>query len=239
MKISVPHPWRVDNRTAVSIQEWLRGRVVCSLPRDTEMRVTCFSSINISLTDGWPPKFRITSDTYTWPEVELYSSIERVGSGAIWPPDTEIFSYGELLCDLLKENEQVDMMIVNRPGVCHPRYFGPASHIGIITELPTISITRELEYGYLEGLKIMCDETTYVPSEESIEAAKKLEFNINLSTKTYGGIVGAKLPDSHHIVIGHMSTPGEAKYIVNRLSEVVPLSSIITGGPLWNYDVST
>jgi len=50
-----------------------------------------------------------------------------------------------------------DVVMINGPGIAHPRRIGIASHSGIILNQPTIGITQKLPFGNVEKGRIIMD----------------------------------------------------------------------------------
>lgn len=47
-----------------------------------------------------------------------------------------------------------NVLLLNCSGVCHPRFFGMASHIGVLLDIPTIGVTKSLLCGVVRDGKI-------------------------------------------------------------------------------------
>lgn len=56
-----------------------------------------------------------------------------------------------------KLDKKPDILIVDGNGILHPRRIGLASHIGILTDVPTIGIAKSLVIGSVENGKIVVD----------------------------------------------------------------------------------
>jgi len=48
-----------------------------------------------------------------------------------------------------------DLILIKGSGICHPRFFGMASHIGLILDKPSIGITERLLCGEIKEKKII------------------------------------------------------------------------------------
>ncbi|MEM2193664.1 MAG: endonuclease V [Candidatus Methanomethylicia archaeon] len=73
-----------------------------------------------------------------------------------------------------------DIILVNGQGLAHPRRFGIACHIGILTNKPTIGVARKRLY----GREVKVNENLYqiINGEEIIGAVLKMEsFKIYIS----------------------------------------------------------
>ncbi|MCD6367682.1 MAG: endonuclease V [Candidatus Aenigmarchaeota archaeon] len=48
-----------------------------------------------------------------------------------------------------------NLLLLKSSGICHPRFFGMASQIGVVLDIPTIGITKNLLCGHVKGDKII------------------------------------------------------------------------------------
>jgi len=53
-----------------------------------------------------------------------------------------------------KLEQEPDVLLVDGPGILHPRRIGMASHLGLALNKPTIGLTKKLMYGNVENSKI-------------------------------------------------------------------------------------
>jgi deoxyribonuclease V len=53
-----------------------------------------------------------------------------------------------------KLENKPDILMCDMEGIMHPRNFGGASHIGLILNIPTIGVTKKLNYGIIMGKDI-------------------------------------------------------------------------------------
>lgn len=70
-------------------------------------------------------------------------------------PDIESFLVGPVALEALSEIAfKPDMLFVDGPGLAHPRQFGIACHLGLVTQTPTIGINAHLPSGCSIGGQI-------------------------------------------------------------------------------------
>ena len=70
-------------------------------------------------------------------------------------PGLLVFREGpSILLSFSKIKTKPDILFLKSSGICHPRFFGMASHIGVLLDIPTIGITERLLCGEVKGEKI-------------------------------------------------------------------------------------
>ncbi len=85
-----------------------------------------------------------------------------------------------------------DLVLVNGHGIAHPRFFGIASHLGVVLEKPTLGVARRLLCGSVKG-------------NEIIYQGRKVGYVLYGKRKLY-------------ISPGHRISPEKALEIVKRLT---------------------
>lgn len=215
MKISVPHGWIWDYQVCKWIQDWL-------LTRNNHTTPEGWSPTSISIltasnrTDTSCGVSTVSIDTYSYPSLELMESMERENISYSYSDDLSIFIHGINICKILERMRTPSIIITNIDGSNHPRYFGLANHVGVITNLPTICISRELNYGRVDGDDIVVNEIVYDVPEEAINTFEEFDIPIP-GPKRYGGVVG-KVIDGRYCTLGHMFSMGDmiklSKYLI-------------------------
>lgn len=139
-KFPALHPWRIDVRRARQIQEELRGRV---LARDELAELRTVAGVDVGFEQGGAvaraavavldyPSLR-TAETAVarrrnaFPYVPGYLSFREV------PP---------ILAALAKLDRLPDLILCDGQGVAHPRRFGLACHLGVVTAIPTVGVAK-------------------------------------------------------------------------------------------------
>ncbi len=75
-----------------------------------------------------------------------------------FPYVSGLLSFREGPCIILaykKLEVKPDLILLSAAGICHPRFFGMASHIGLILDKPTIGVTKKLLCGEVREGKII------------------------------------------------------------------------------------
>jgi deoxyribonuclease V len=131
MNLTAPHPWDVTPREAMEIQRRLRDQTIL---RTLVERVQTVAGIDCSYRDGKarcvvqvPVEFPYVPGLLSFRETPAV--LEALARLAIEP----------------------DVMILDGHGYAHPRRFGLACHVGVITDLPTIGCAKSRLVGeYVE-----------------------------------------------------------------------------------------
>lgn len=141
MKTRQLHPWNVSYREAIEIQNRLRHRLLFKrLSRNighvAGADVSCSKRSNIV----WAGVVVLT-----YPELKKVE--ERwVRSKTAFPYVPGLLSFREvpfLLEAFKKIKTEPDLILCDGQGIAHPRALGLASHIGLLTERPTIGCAKK------------------------------------------------------------------------------------------------
>jgi len=135
------HPWNVTPQQAVAIQNRLRALV--SLRDDLPEKVRCVAGVDVGFEEGGAVT-RAAVAKLSFPELALTDSViaRRPTS---FPYIPGLLSFREIpaildalqaLCDL------PDLILVDGQGYAHPRRLGIASHLGVLTDIPTIGVGK-------------------------------------------------------------------------------------------------
>ena len=100
-----------------------------------------------------------------------------------------------------------DILMVDGNGITHPRKLGMASHVGLIIDVPTIGIARNILIGEIKEDKVYIDDKLRGRLIQTREHAKSLIVSIGhrISLKTALGVVEKsiilphKLPEPLHL----------------------------------------
>lgn len=148
MKVRALHPWRVTIAEARAIQETLRGRVVTTLSPDLRLPPRTVAGIDVSCPRGDGVALAGVI-VMSLPRMEV---IERRAAAAPlsfpYVPGFLSFREGEAVTEALgKVRSPVDVFLFDGQGICHPRRFGLASHIGVILDRPAVGCAKSLLMG--------------------------------------------------------------------------------------------
>jgi deoxyribonuclease V len=191
MRLKDINPWNLSPVEAVAAQRELVGMV----KGGTLPRVGTVLGVDVS--------YRRTDQTFTacaillkLPDLSPMDSCCGIGS-VTFPYVPGLLSFREIppLIPILKKAPRPDLIIVDGHGTAHPRGFGLACHLGLITGVPTIGCAKNLLVG-------TCEKPGLAPGD--------------ISPMTYDGdVVGYALRSRKgskplYISPGHMLDPEEA-----------------------------
>jgi deoxyribonuclease V len=140
MKIINLHPWDVSHQKAIDIQKTLRSKLIFkTLPETT------------SAVAGTDVSFAKKSAA-VWGGVVLltYPGLEKIDESWVkrttdFPYIRGLLSFREvpvLLAALKKLHHNPDVILCDGQGIAHPRGLGLASHLGLVTGIPTIGCAK-------------------------------------------------------------------------------------------------
>ncbi len=138
MNLNDLHRWDITPKEAVSLQIELAGSVRGGpLP---EIRTVLGVDVSYRRSTGL---FRASAVLLSFPELDRIRSSAREGRTP-FPYVPGLLSFREIpaLLPLLGELPPPDLIMVDGQGIAHPRGLGLASHIGLLTGIPTIGCAK-------------------------------------------------------------------------------------------------
>ncbi|MFF6773193.1 endonuclease V [Streptomyces sp. NPDC012637] len=140
--IEVPDGWPVDEETALAVQEDLRGRLVVGEegPGVGEGNVT---GVDVAYDDerDLVAAAAVVLDGRTLEVVEEATAVGRVS----FPYVPGLLAFREVptvLAALGRLTAGPGLLVCDGYGLAHPRRFGLASHLGVLTGLPSIGVAK-------------------------------------------------------------------------------------------------
>jgi deoxyribonuclease V len=146
----IGHSWAVQPREAREIQDRLRSRVVT---RDLLLPVRTVAGVDV----GFEEEGRITRAAVA---LLRFPSLEPLDEAIAKRPTTfpyipGLLSFREIpavLDALAHLSIRPDLLLCDGQGYAHPRRFGLACHLGVVTDLPTIGVAKSRLVGEYEGV---------------------------------------------------------------------------------------
>lgn len=134
------HPWKVTPAQAREIQESLRARVeLC----DALGQVRYVAGTDVAFEEG-KTITRAAAALLRFPSLELVEyKIARRPTSFPYVPGLLSFREIPAVIDALEKLEtKPHLVLCDGQGIAHPRRFGLACHLGVLTGLPTIGVAK-------------------------------------------------------------------------------------------------
>lgn len=144
MKVSHLHEWPQTAAQAQAIQHGLRPLVDPAAPGPAQFRLV--AGLDVAYDDDRVAAAVVVLDTNTFEPVEQ-SVVVGTAAFAYTPG---LFAFRELpsLVTALERLQVVpDLLVCDGHGIAHPRRFGLACHVGVLTGLPAIGVAKTLLMG--------------------------------------------------------------------------------------------
>jgi len=135
------HPWDVSPAEARAIQDRLRERVVA---HDELGKVQHVAGVDVGFEQGGTVT-RAAVAVLSFPSLEpVAGSLARQPTRFPYVPGLLSFREIPAVLEALDRRLQVrpDLLLCDGQGYAHPRRFGLACHLGVLTELPSIGVAK-------------------------------------------------------------------------------------------------
>src|SRR5574341_1704452 len=152
MKFKQLHPWRVDYKRAVQIQETLKDLLTFKKPHG---KIRTIAGTDVSY-DKHSSRFFAGVVVFKLNKhLELIEESTSVGK-ARFPYIPGLLSFREapiLLKAFAKLKSDPDIILFDGQGIAHPRHLGLASHMGLTLDKPSIGCAKSRLVGEYNGVK--------------------------------------------------------------------------------------
>jgi deoxyribonuclease V len=140
MRLEADHPWDVDYAEARRLQSALARRV---LLRDEPGPPRIVTGVDVAF-DKAGGRALASAVSFTFPDLE---ELERADgdAGLLFPYIPGLLSFREgpaVLAALAGLHSEPDLLVFDGQGIAHPRRFGLAAHLGVVTGLPSIGAAK-------------------------------------------------------------------------------------------------
>jgi len=139
------HPWDVSPKEAIAIQESLLNQVVL---HDDFGAIRTVAGVDVGFEEN---------NTITRAAIAVldYQTLELVASAVARRPTTfpyipGLLSFREIpavLQAMLQLEEVPDLLLCDGQGIAHPRRFGIAAHLGLLTGIPSVGVAKSRLFG--------------------------------------------------------------------------------------------
>jgi deoxyribonuclease V len=150
MHIQRPATWPQTYAEAVALQNTLRSQVIVE---DHLKSVRTVAGLDVGLTAD-KTRMRGAIALLDFPALDLREQAHALRA-ATFPYIPGLLSFREVpvLLDALEKLSIVpDLLLCDGQGLAHPRRFGIACHLGVLTQLPAIGVAKSLLVGHYENL---------------------------------------------------------------------------------------
>jgi len=144
------HPWNVSPTEAIAIQQRLRALAVTE---DRLGPVRFVAGVDVGFEDNYAVT-RAAVAVLRFPELVLHDqAVARRPTQFPYVPGLLSFREIPAVLDALEDLRQVpDLLLCDGQGIAHPRRFGIACHLGVLTDIPAIGVAKTLLVGRHESL---------------------------------------------------------------------------------------
>jgi deoxyribonuclease V len=179
MKITPLHNWNLTPAEAVQLQKQLAHEIIKEDQFDKPVETV--AGIDLGY-DAKNNNSRAVVVVLRFPELELLETSEAI-TPIQFPYVPGLLSFRETpvaIKALEKLTITPDLILCDGQGLAHPRRFGIACHIGLITNVPTLGVAKSLLVGKFENLGETRGSTApLIHKNEQIGVAlrRKIKFN--------------------------------------------------------------
>ncbi len=145
MLFKIPHTWTTDIQEEKSIQNKLKNKLIT---KDNFGEIKLIAGIDVGFEeDGHLTRAAVA--LLTWPNLEIVDRIVSRGP-TVFPYIPGFLSFREIpqiITALSHLKTLPNLLICDGHGIAHPRQMGIASHLGVITGLPSIGAAKSILVG--------------------------------------------------------------------------------------------
>ncbi len=178
MEIQKIHEWNLSPQAAIEVQKQLAYEVIRQDVFDAPVKTVAGIDLGFDLKND---TCRAVVVVLTFPELELIESAETV-LPVQFPYVPGLLSFRETpiaVKALEKLNIAPDLILCDGQGIAHPRRFGIACHIGLITNIPSIGVAKSLLVGKYESLDLTRGSVSpLIHQNEEVGVALRTKDNV-------------------------------------------------------------
>ncbi len=139
------HRWPKSYKEAVRLQERLRSRLILG-DRTGDVRIVAGADVSY---DKGSDYYHAAVVVLKFPEMETIEETHASGKAPFpYIPGLLAFREGPIVIKALKKlKSRPDILMIDGHGIAHPRGFGIASHLGVLTGIPSIGCAKSVLVG--------------------------------------------------------------------------------------------
>lgn len=148
VRFAAPHSWHLTPADAIALQKGLAVQVI---DRDQFATINFVAGVDVGFEEQ-NSVTRAAVAVLSFPALQLVDcAIARRPTEFPYIPGLLSFREIPAVLDALNRLQQLpDMVLCDGQGIAHPRRFGIACHLGVITGLPTIGVGKSRLVGHYE-----------------------------------------------------------------------------------------
>ncbi|GBD10531.1 Endonuclease V [bacterium HR23] len=221
MELRVLHPWDLSPSEAMATQERLARQVLLT-PLDTPPRTVCGLDLSAEDPQGFARGAAVVLSFPDLEVVEVRTALRKVTFPYI--PGLLAFREVPILAGALERlSTTPDCFMVDGQGIAHPRRFGIACHIGLLTDRPSIGCAKSILRGRHNPLP--ADTGAWEPLVDGGEV-------VGAVVRTRTGISPVYVSPGHRIDLAGAVRLVLACIRGHRLPEPTRLAHLAAGGHL-------
>lgn len=145
MEIHYPHEWDLTAEAAIALQQTLRQAIITT---DRLGEVHRVAGVDVGFEDSGNTT-RAAVAVLSFPDLQLQEqTIARRPTSFPYVPGLLSFREVPAVLDALEKLKTLpDLLLCDGQGTAHPRRFGIACHLGLLTDLPSIGVAKSLLTG--------------------------------------------------------------------------------------------
>jgi len=166
---ALKHEWQVSTAEARAIQEQLRESVITRCEVDRVHRV---AGVDVGFEDGGQTTRAVVA-SLSFPELSFEEfQLARLPTHFPYVPGLLSFREIPAILEAVKKMRLVpDVLICDGQGLAHPRRFGVACHLGVLTGMPSIGVAKKRLLGQHETVPDRRGAWVYLYDKEEIIGA--------------------------------------------------------------------
>lgn len=152
MKFNQRHPWPHTVEEAIAIQKQLQPEVITE---DQLGEVQYVAGVDVGFEQDYAIS-RAAVAVLSFPDLQLVEqAIARRPTTFPYIPGFLSFREVPVVIDALEQVSTIpDLILCDGQGIAHPRRFGLACHLGVLTNMPTIGVAKSLLIGKHDELPV-------------------------------------------------------------------------------------